>query len=1164
MTNFKPQPLRSLSPITELTTPNSLRALTLPQDDSDYHSEHAPEEDHNDDGASVCFHGFEGTITQGPSQGPGALSRPLFPYCRQQRESFPSPSLPPRSPYRPRPSPLHSRSSSHHYTTPEDRYTTFPPRPTPLPGGLLPPPRTIVPKPKPPRRPAPPPSPLQQESTNGEATGRPPLNRLPSHTEDIDEGQDAFGDRISQGRGLSANLAGVSPGRRPPPDIIKSRPNSFHAGSITVGSHVNRPAPQSASDTNLPESGRYQYPILHDVPLVTFSKGSVSSSDRQFSGKSSSGTYDWSRISPHSSQSRPTKSRPVSFHGSPRNITPGSEANPARSDMQLQAASTSTMNGLSAVIYDSSRPTLVSRHLHSPGSVQSSSGRSSPPSRKDTTRRRRVSSILFSIFGTDSGRDSSNTHKSSRRSRYTNGFSSMVSLNSPPSSPITGDNAGSEEGTASVQIATRSSGTFGIPDDGSDIFGAQGFGLCSGSDRLPGTTDSRFALDRTQSADGSVLTHSEGVRRILYVENLVETPKDGGGNSSRTESHANFTSPASPATERPYASMWEGKPEVTTETTPDHIESVRPTSNVEIHSNIAPAEPHQQQQPPAQDSARTTLRLNALTLNAGSRRASIASDISGGSLFFPSERTTSSGGLPDRAYSSATHLPLSDIPENQPIHSNGNMPDHTSSNTIPRSRPLPRPTPRQVSPIPHPPQATFIPTLPPGQTPGWDLPLLIASHLLSTHAAALIGHSTAIREVSDTMQKMAKESLDWGGTLMGMAGNASSSSRASLPDGLPRSTERPSPTIYEGVPHPNVSFYKQAHAATHSTPTTGRQGEAYDPVQAAYDNLTAVPPRPSAVRSGSKGESRRNKGESLPTDLLEEAEKLGQQEWSSLHVAEAAWTSAMRQLGEIVKDENRGDVNGRMDTDREHVERDDSEHGPGVASTRLRTGSERSYHPYDERSTLSALSAVAQAFPSAFNSHQSVIPGLTSPYRLEHMTAFLPSLDDMIHFPAQQGSSPDHNDPASHEINATIRLRPKAVHAFSNPLIQPVDNGPTTRPVSQIPEQGYTESQLGSAIVNPSERGNGSSLSSSTSTRGEKSTMGVGTRRKLRKKTTVKHSRSTSRAGQPREYGKGGGSVSRIGFDEGGLGVGCVGTGTVGRKGSIKPHWWSRKRSEVD
>lgn len=64
-----------------------------------------------------------------------------------------------------------------------------------------------------------------------------------------------------------------------------------------------------------------------------------------------------------------------------------------------------------------------------------------------------------------------------------------------------------------------------------------------------------------------------------------------------------------------------------------------------------------------------------------------------------------------------------------------------------------------------------------------ELPALIASHLLSAQAVALMKHSTALREASEAMSQMAKESLDWGGILLNMAKGESSHSPLNPHDG---------------------------------------------------------------------------------------------------------------------------------------------------------------------------------------------------------------------------------------------------------------------------------------------------------------------------------------------------------------------------------------------
>lgn len=79
--------------------------------------------------------------------------------------------------------------------------------------------------------------------------------------------------------------------------------------------------------------------------------------------------------------------------------------------------------------------------------------------------------------------------------------------------------------------------------------------------------------------------------------------------------------------------------------------------------------------------------------------------------------------------------------------------NHTNHTTLGTHTPVPSPTSAQ-----------------PGSSTS-DLPLLIASHLLSTHAASLMRHSATMRESSELMRQLARESLDWGSMLMAMANN---------------------------------------------------------------------------------------------------------------------------------------------------------------------------------------------------------------------------------------------------------------------------------------------------------------------------------------------------------------------------------------------------------
>lgn len=109
-----------------------------------------------------------------------------------------------------------------------------------------------------------------------------------------------------------------------------------------------------------------------------------------------------------------------------------------------------------------------------------------------------------------------------------------------------------------------------------------------------------------------------------------------------------------------------------------------------------------------------------------------------------------------------------------------------------------------------------------------ELPALIASHLLSAQAVALMKHLTALREASEAVSQMAKESLDWGGILLNMAKGESPHSPLS-PGDSPNAgghTRSPGPAA--------TQFSKQRTAAEDiealqaSQPTSSRGGAGED------------------------------------------------------------------------------------------------------------------------------------------------------------------------------------------------------------------------------------------------------------------------------------------------------------------------------------------------
>ncbi|WWD22366.1 hypothetical protein CI109_106857 [Kwoniella shandongensis] len=1129
-------PLRSLSPITELTTPNSLRTLTLPQDDADYRSEH-PDQHDDDDDASVYSKHSTDTVTQDapplnhtvpPRLTTGATTTAdSNNHARQRTTSLPirgrgnSPTLPVRSPYRPRPLPLHSRSFST-----SDRYVPFSFRSAPLPGGLLPPPRNPPPKVKP-SRPLTPPPPLKlvhRRTVSDEARDRIPS----SHEENEDEEGHSAVTESSDSNHITVARVGIEAGS----GLHQSWP-MFGADS---DERKTSPKKQSMSETDLTRSAtrvsleRLSYPVLLNVPLEEFPAATSLKDSSRFSprllkkkSRSPPGTRLWG-----------DSNRPNSYHGKPKpggvlvaNVTGANRLSPLGSPIQSNQEMVE-QSGTTPVGRNAAR-----QSSRSPDSLKSTDSRTTPPSRNNTTHRRRVSGLLSSIFGSDAQRDGNMTRKLSKRSRNANG--SLISHTPPSSSPNTAGQADSDESPAPLQLqrAIRTSGTFGIPDDGSDIYGAHGYHRSPSLENPPGSASSRVAFGRAESTDGSVITHSEGVRRVLYVENLMEEEEGPGEGAPLIDEESTFYDAAQTELKEsgPVGQVGNGHYTAFDESShPDH-----PTDQL----------------PSRRNSTRISQPSTALAGDTTSRRNSAISEMN---------------SFHDRPYSSAVYIHGNDIPEHQDIHTDMGNSRYVSPHSTPRSRPRPQSPSQHASPRLKTPEPTFIPPLPPGQNPTSELPLLIASHLLSTHAAALMRHSTTIQEINRSMRRMAQESLDWGSVLMEMA-QKTPSSESDMPDGLPITSSAPSrrtSAVYDGVPLPrasDTSLGENAMTSRPHTPFTSRtHSREYDPVQAAYDNLTAMPTRPSLTRRLARAQERERKGESLPADLLKEAERLGQQGWASLHVAEEAWTSAMEQLGQIVE------VSQEVEHEVPVPVSGGSQSRAGIASTRTSTTT----YDYDRHSTLSPLSAVAHAFPVASQPQPGdSVPPSSSSYQLDPTTSFLPN---MIHSP----TSPQY--PSSREVedkDATIKIRPrpKAVHAFSNPLIQPVDQHLSTRPVSQIPERGYTDDQLRVQLHSNSgeESAPSSSLDMSrarnsliNSTSTSATHNAAKSTRRLKKSTRHNHTATGSTGDDEQRGNTIRSNVTRNSKDEQ-MDYGCVSKGS-GRSRSerMRKHWWSRRTNEVD
>ncbi|WVF66450.1 hypothetical protein IAT40_001190 [Kwoniella sp. CBS 6097] len=943
MVALSTHPMRALSPITELTTPTSLRTLQLPLDEADYLSERIPRDsldttrpgDNANDDDDVSVYSQKAFPPPRWNGSTSSLNRSATPtpddtHKDDQAIPFPSSSASPAAPG---------------------------PAPRPGPGGLPPPFRSTTSTGRPAKlikRVTPPASPRQDLYLDEEARKRLTEAFRPPYSDD------------SSVIELEANMAGIGAGKSlsQPPSRVGSRRKSLNTNAPDLGNRGNSPSKldishdhqaQTQPTQTQNESTYFNIPFL-DLPPKK--KGSPTAArSRPNSLKKRPKSY-------HDSRPGSQKSRPNSFHGSvtkegisPEPASPVLGLDTGSKEMDKPVLTVEPVQTLTTSPQSTLRPQLVKRQSESSLPKRSNTARSTSPSQK-SPRRRRVSSILSSIFG--STPDSEHvSRKLSKKSKATTVSTSGTSRGSTPPSPTSPPGQGltdspiAEEGTNPVQTAIRTSGTFGIRDDGSEV------------SKLPQSLLSpRTGYDRTESGDGSVITHSDGVKRVLYVENHVDTP-DKEVPSISGEKKAFYTPmttiASSPAVD--HAGGLDPRALPAGNVNPSAAEHSIAESDTHPNLGRRPDLPHQQSFPP---------HLSSVGISYSSTH-SLNSDHYGLGVLFPHQAHSPAppsphlllppGVSPVPLVSPAVSLPsllnhhlqsLTQLGPNTGANYNGapippvtpgngaprtrpnstNTVDEsiqtsrqTSPSKTPRSRPLPQPPSRATSPLLTP-EPTFIPPPPPETSPTTDLPLLIASHLLSTHAAALMRHSPSMNEASETMRKMAKESLDWGGVLMRMADKKPRPS-ASL-EGLPTVHEHPeggSFGSYEGIPLPKSASTststsrptpRPGNFASHQhLPVPDQQGN-YDPIREAYDHLTSLPPRPTTTRSAIRGESRRRKADSLPADLLKEAQRLGNEGWRSLHAAEAAWAGAMGRLSEMLEQQQfvgARKENGKSDED---------------------------------------------------------------------------------------------------------------------------------------------------------------------------------------------------------------------------------------------------------
>lgn len=500
-----------------------------------------------------------------------------------------------------------------------------------------------------------------------------------------------------------------------------------------------------------------------------------------------------------------------------------------------------------------------------PGSIQSHPSRSSSTKSSGDTKNAvtltRVSSILSSIFGSNNSGNSPDSRYSKKerlasrrlpkRVQKQGNSSAKSSQGSTPCqspglrSPFTllGEltaEVSTEEITEPIQVF-RTSGIFGIRDDGSEIYDAQ-----EHEQAHPfSSTDYKSIPERA----GSPHTQSDGVRRILYVENHVEEQDNKYENSGQEK--AEEVSHTSCGSESPVQ-----RRVVEDDTTVNASQQTLKIDNMLGSGH------------------------DASCLPSVARQASLSGSSSSendydGSFSLQHVLITN---CPDEHYSAKNITP--DTVEERiqtSLQASPALSPHPSSDTAAFQTPIPvQPHPIGISPLRSSISAQD------------NIALVIASHLLSTQAEALLKYSSTIKETGEAMHKLAQESLEWGGVLMRIAGKVEKSG----------ATSREEDNNFKDLPHTGTAsmFDGPRRSASVYNHRNLSNKEVRDDHMLA-DSL-------STRRNGNDpSQDRNHKGMSLPTSMMSQLNELGALGLMSVHEAEETWRKASDHLVEVIKKE---------------------------------------------------------------------------------------------------------------------------------------------------------------------------------------------------------------------------------------------------------------------
>ncbi|KAE8543096.1 hypothetical protein D1P53_000583 [Cryptococcus gattii VGV] len=848
MATFPDAPARKLSPVTELITSNSLHALVLPAVDADAEPDGSTKK-------NTVFKGSEDIIAQSRRLEP---LRPLDGSVQSSAMGASSQSTEPRSqiprfasPSRNQRSLIPIRKLLGDFISPATASSTmFSSFKVPSPGGLLPPPRPVyASKPKLFKNISLPSSPspcnaVSDDTRRRYGEGYCPHNKQAKRnkeqeTEDKETAEKAtnekemrdsriektlkdkkatikFGDWQAQGQSdptsemnPTVNMAGIGASEKAVRQRAISRSNSLYVNPPKL--ILQSPARRFSLDINSRRSAAPSpgllHPTIHDLPILI--------DDMKFDTKS-------------------VEKDPSAQHS---NSLPVQEVN-------------------------TSHPACPGSI---PGSVQSHPSRSSSTKSSGDTKNAvtltRVSSILSSIFGNNNSgnspnsRDSKKERLASRRlpkkARKQGNSSAKSSQGSTPCqspglrSPFTllGEltaEESTEEITEPIQVF-RTSGIFGIRDDGSEVYGAQ-----EHEQAHPfSSTDYKNIPERA----GSPHTQSDGVRRILYVENHVEEQDNKYENSGQEK--AEEVSQTSDGPESP----------VQRQVVEDDA-TVNPSQQTLKIDNMLGS---------GQDASCSPSVARQASLSGSS---SSENDYDGS---FSLQHVLVTNG-PDE-HCSANHITPDTVEEyiQTSLQPSPALSPHPSSATAAFQSPASvQPHPIDISPFRSSISAQD------------NISLVIASHLLATQAEALLRYSSAIKDTGEAMHKLAQESLEWGGVLMRIAGKVEKSGTTSQEEDnnvqdLPHNGTA---SMFDG-PRRSASVYNHRNLSNKE-------------VRDDHNRADGLSTRPSG---NDPSQDRKHKGMSLPTSMLSQLNELGALGLMSVHEAEETWRKATDHLVEVMKKE---------------------------------------------------------------------------------------------------------------------------------------------------------------------------------------------------------------------------------------------------------------------